>query len=57
MTKRQELPLLLFELNTPALVPLFQLPPRLNHGLLELTNLELSPLQNRHAEMDNSCQQ
>lgn len=56
MIKRQEL-LLLFELNTPALVPLFQLPPRLNHGLLELTKLELSPLQNRHVEMDNGCQQ
>ena len=36
------LPLLLFELNNPALEPLFALPPRWNQRLLELTKLELS---------------
>ena len=35
------LPLLLLKLKTPAFTPLLQLPPRLNHGLLEETKLAL----------------
>ena len=34
-------PVLLLNANTPALLPLLALPPRLNTGLLELGKLEL----------------
>jgi len=36
------LPLLLFVANTPAFEPLFELPPRINHGLSASTKFELS---------------
>lgn len=35
----------LFRLNTPALPPLFGLPPRTDHGLDEFGKFELSPPQ------------
>lgn len=36
------LPLLLFVANTPAFEPLFELPPRIDHGLSASTKFELS---------------
>lgn len=36
------LPLLLFVENNPAFEPLFELPPRINHGLSASTKFELS---------------
>ena len=47
-TERHELlllslPLLLFELNAPALMSLSKLPPRTNHGFSGLTKLALRP--------------
>lgn len=38
------LPLLLLNANTPAVAPLFQLPPRMNHGLPELAKFALYDL-------------
>jgi hypothetical protein len=37
------LPVLLFVANTPALAPLLELPPRIDHGLVVVSALELSP--------------
>ena len=36
-------PEVLLKLKTPALVPLLYLPPRMNHGLDELTKLAFRP--------------